>query len=70
MDMAVYILRQYDDVETLRAAERIHQDLEVTYFFCFGNLSTWVLLSKRMGEIDSDVNHRIQAGWLKWRSAT
>ena len=21
-------------------------------------------------EIDSDVNHRIQAGWLKWRSAT
>ena len=20
-------------------------------------------------EIDSDVNHRIQAGWLKWRSA-
>ena len=22
------------------------------------------------GEIDSDVNHRIQAGWLKWRSAT
>jgi len=33
MDMAVYILRQYDDVETLRAAERIHQDLEVTYFF-------------------------------------
>ena len=22
------------------------------------------------GEIDSDVNHKIQAGWLKWRSAT
>ena len=22
------------------------------------------------GEIDSDVNQRIQAGWLKWRSAT
>jgi len=22
------------------------------------------------GEIDSDGNHRIQAGWLKWRSAT
>ena len=22
------------------------------------------------GEIDSDVNHMIQAGWLKWRSAT
>ena len=22
------------------------------------------------GEIDSDINHRIQAGWLKWRSAT
>ena len=22
------------------------------------------------GEIDSDVNHRIQAGWLKWRRAT
>jgi len=22
------------------------------------------------GEIDSNVNHRIQAGWLKWRSAT
>ena len=22
------------------------------------------------GEIDSDVNHRIQTGWLKWRSAT
>jgi len=22
------------------------------------------------GEIDSDVNYRIQAGWLKWRSAT
>ena len=21
------------------------------------------------GEVDSDVNHRIQAGWLKWRSA-
>jgi len=21
-------------------------------------------------EVDSDVNHRIQAGWLKWRSAT
>ena len=21
-------------------------------------------------EIDSDVNHEIQAGWLKWRSAT
>ncbi|MED6123750.1 hypothetical protein PIB30_118080 [Stylosanthes scabra] len=22
------------------------------------------------GEIDEDVNHRIQAGWLKWRSAS
>ena len=22
------------------------------------------------GEIDSDVNHRNQADWLKWRSAT
>ena len=22
------------------------------------------------GEIDSDVNHRIQVGWLKWMSAT
>ena len=22
------------------------------------------------GEINGDVNHRIQAGWLKWRSAT
>ena len=22
------------------------------------------------GEINSDVNHRIQAGWLKWRSVT
>ena len=22
------------------------------------------------GEIDSDVNHRIQTGWLKWKSAT
>ena len=22
------------------------------------------------GDIDSDVNHRSQAGWLKWRSAT
>jgi len=22
------------------------------------------------GEINSDVNHRIQADWLKWRSAT
>ena len=22
------------------------------------------------GETDSDVNHRIQAGWLKWRNAT
>ena len=22
------------------------------------------------GEINSDVNHRIKAGWLKWRSAT
>ena len=22
------------------------------------------------GEIDGDVNHRIQAGWLKWRVAT
>jgi len=22
------------------------------------------------GEIDSDVNHKIQAGWLKWRSTT
>ena len=22
------------------------------------------------GEINSGVNHRIQAGWLKWRSAT
>jgi len=22
------------------------------------------------GEINSDVNHKIQAGWLKWRSAT
>ena len=22
------------------------------------------------GEINSDVNHRIQAGWLKWRSTT
>ena len=22
------------------------------------------------GKIDSDVNHRIQADWLKWRSAT
>jgi len=21
-------------------------------------------------EIDSDANHRFQAGWLKWRSAT
>ena len=22
------------------------------------------------GEIDSDINHRIQAGWLKWRNST
>ena len=22
------------------------------------------------GEINSDVNHKIQAGWLKWRSST
>jgi len=22
------------------------------------------------GEFNSDVNHKIQAGWLKWRSAT
>jgi len=22
------------------------------------------------GKIDSNVNHRIQAGWLKWRSVT
>ena len=25
---------------------------------------------QKNGEIDSDVNYRIQAGWLKWRSAT
>ena len=25
---------------------------------------------KKDGGIDSDVNHRIQASWLKWRSAT
>ena len=26
-------------------------------------------LGSKDGEINSDVNHRIQAGWLKWRSA-
>ena len=31
--------------------------------------NTWVLLSKRIGS-NSNVNHRIQASWLKWRSAT
>ena len=25
---------------------------------------------QKNGEIDSDINHRIQADWLKWRSAT
>ena len=25
---------------------------------------------QKEGKIDSNVNHRIQAGWLKWRSAT
>ena len=25
---------------------------------------------RRDGEIDGDVNHRIHAGWLKWRAAT
>ena len=25
---------------------------------------------QRDGEIDGDVNHRIHAGWLKWRAAT
>jgi len=25
---------------------------------------------QKNGEINSDVNHRIQADWLKWRSAT
>jgi len=25
---------------------------------------------QKNGEINSDVNYRIQAGWLKWRSAT
>jgi len=25
---------------------------------------------QKHGEIDSDVNYRIQACWLKWRSAT
>ena len=25
---------------------------------------------QRGGKIDGDVNHRIQAGWLKWRTAT
>ena len=25
---------------------------------------------KKDGEIDSDVNHRIQTGWLKWRNTT
>ena len=25
---------------------------------------------QRDGEIDGDVNHRIQAGWLKFRAAT
>ena len=25
---------------------------------------------QRDGEINSDVNHRIKAGWLKWRSVT
>ena len=24
------------------------------------------LIIQRDGEIDGDVNHRIQAGWLKW----
>ena len=24
---------------------------------------------QKYGEIDSDINHRIQAGWLKWKSA-
>ncbi|XP_057532968.1 uncharacterized protein LOC130810861 [Amaranthus tricolor] len=28
------------------------------------------LIIQRDGEIDGDVNHRIQAGWLKWRAAT
>ena len=25
---------------------------------------------QRDGEIDGDVNHHIQAGWIKWRAAT
>ena len=27
-------------------------------------------ISQRDGEIDGDIKHRIQAGWLKWRTAT
>ena len=38
-------------------------------------LSTWDFkylgfIIQKDGEIDSDVNHKIQAGWLKWRSTT
>ena len=29
-----------------------------------------ILYLRDHGEINSDVNNRIQAGWLKWRSAT
>jgi len=27
-------------------------------------------INQKDGEINSDINHKIQAGWLKWRSTT
>ena len=34
---------------------------------CFKYLGSII---QKDGEIDGDVNHRIKAGWFKWRSAT
>ena len=54
--------REGDPTDIVKLGD--HQLREVTSFKYLGT----ILQSK--GEIEEDVNHRIQAGWMKWRKAS
>ncbi|KAM1205409.1 hypothetical protein ACFX2G_006312 [Malus domestica] len=42
-------------------------DQEIPKSDCFGYLGS---ILQKNGELDRDFNHRIQAGWMKWKSAS
>ncbi|KAM2892980.1 hypothetical protein FF1_008387 [Malus domestica] len=42
-------------------------DQEIPKSDCFRYLRS---ILQKNGELDGDLNHRIQAGWMKWKSAS